>query len=174
MNLIVICTDSFRADYMGCYGNDWIETPYLDRFAAQSIVFESAWGESLPTIEARRVYFTGRSLLPYNESETQPKGVYPPLPGWMPMEESDVSLAEILSEEGYFTGLITDVWHYFKPSMNLHRGFATWEFIRGQESDPWKTAPLNTFDTRQYVPPHLWTRLRGRRRRRGERSAKLL
>jgi len=28
MNLIVICTDSFRADYMGCYGNDCIETPH--------------------------------------------------------------------------------------------------------------------------------------------------
>jgi len=156
MNLIVICTDTFRADFLGCYGNDWIETPYLDEFARKSIVFESAWGESLPTVQARRVYFTGRSLLPYDEKEKQPKGVYPGLAGWMPMEDDDIALAEVLSENGYFTGLITDVWHYFKPNMNLHRGFRTWEFIRGQESDPWKTAPLNKFDTRKYVPPHLW------------------
>ncbi len=156
MNLIVICTDTFRADYMGCYGNDWIETPYLDDFAEQSLVFESAWGESLPTVQARRVYFTGRSLLPYDEEEVQPKGVYPGLPGWMPMEQEDVALSEVLSEAGYFTGLITDVWHYFKPSMNLHRGFDTWEFIRGQEKDPWKSAPADEFDTRDHVPPHLW------------------
>ncbi|MFO7956445.1 MAG: sulfatase [Candidatus Brocadiia bacterium] len=156
MNLVVICTDTFRADYMGCYGNDWIETPNLDRFAERSIVFESAWGESLPTVQARRVYFTGRSLLPYDEDEVQPKGVYPPLPGWMPLEEDDVSLSEVLKEQGYFTGLVTDLWHYFKPAMNLHRGFDTWEFIRGQESDPWKSAPEGTFDTRQYVPEHMW------------------
>jgi len=133
-----------------------IETPYLDRFAEKSIVFENAWGESLPTVQARRVYFTGRSLLPYKEDEVQPKGIYPGLPGWMPMEQEDVALAEVLQANGYFTGLITDVWHYFKPSMNLHRGFETWDFIRGQEADPWKSAPLNAFDTRDYVPPHMW------------------
>jgi arylsulfatase A-like enzyme len=72
------------------------------------------------------------------------------------MENEDVALAELLSAEDYFTGLITDVWHYFKPNMNLHRGFDTWEFVRGQERDPWKSAPLGRFDTRRYVPEHLW------------------
>ncbi|MGD2174979.1 MAG: sulfatase, partial [Candidatus Brocadiaceae bacterium] len=156
MNLIVICTDTFRADYMGCYGNDWMKTPCLDRFAEECIVFESAWGESLPTIQARRVYFTGRSLLPYDREEKQPKGVYPALPGWMPMEDDDVALAEYLREQGYFTGLITDVWHYFKPNMNLHRGFDTWEFIRGQEQDPWRSARVGRFETRRHVPAHMW------------------
>ncbi|MEW6355421.1 MAG: sulfatase [Planctomycetota bacterium] len=156
MNLIVICTDTFRADYMGCYGNDWIETPCLDAFAKKSILFEQAYGESLPTIQARRVFFTGRSLLPYDLNEPQPKGVYPRLAGWNPMENDDVALAEVLKEQGYFTGLITDVWHYFKPNMNLHRGFKTWEFVRGQERDPWKTAPLTKFNTKDYVPEHMW------------------
>lgn len=157
MNLIVICTDSFRADYLGCYGNEWIETPYLDRFASDSVLFESAWGESLPTIQARRVYFTGRSLLPFPEGEVQPKGVWPGLPGWLPLREDVVSLSEYLSDQGYFSGLITDVWHYFKPAMNLHRGFSTWQFVRGQESDPWRSAPNSAFDTRDYVPEHLWS-----------------
>lgn len=165
MNLIVICTDTFRADYMGCYGNDWIETPCLDRFAKGSLVFESAWAESLPTVQARRVYFTGRTLLPYDENERQPKGVEPALPGWMPLRDEDVTLAEVLSENGWFTGLITDVWHYFKPNMNLHRGFSTWEFVRGQEQDPWRSAPAAEFDTRKYLPPHLWNETAGARLR---------
>jgi len=75
MNLIVLCTDTLRADCLGCYGNDWMETPHLDAFAEKSIVYESCWGESLPTVQARRAWFTGHSLLPFSK-EPQPKGVY--------------------------------------------------------------------------------------------------
>lgn len=156
MNLIVICADTFRADYLGCYGNDWIRTPNLDRFAERSIVFESAWAEALPTIEARRVYLTGRGLLPFQDEGPAPKGVFPSPPGWRPLPQHEVSLSELLQQNGHFTGLITDVWHYFKPSMNLHRGYDTWEWVRGQEGDFYGSAPLGTFDTRQHVPQHLW------------------
>ena len=33
MNVIVIMADSLRVDHLGCYGNEWIQTPSLDRFA---------------------------------------------------------------------------------------------------------------------------------------------
>ena len=33
MNVIVIVSDSFRRDHLGCYGNEWISTPDLDAFA---------------------------------------------------------------------------------------------------------------------------------------------
>jgi len=42
-NLIFILTDQQRWDTMGCYGNDWIETPALDGLAAHSFVFENAY-----------------------------------------------------------------------------------------------------------------------------------
>ena len=29
MNIIIIIADTFRADHLGCYGNDWIKTPHL-------------------------------------------------------------------------------------------------------------------------------------------------
>ena len=40
MNLIVICIDSLRKDYMGCFGNPWIRTPNFDSFFDKSIVFD--------------------------------------------------------------------------------------------------------------------------------------
>jgi len=157
MNIIMICTDSFRADYLGCYGNDWIKTPYLDKFAKEAILFESCYGESLPTVPARRIWFTGKSLLPFDHKEKQPKGVYPYFPGWGPLKESDVSIAEILQAQGYYTGLVTDLWHYFKPTMNMHRGFDNWQLIRGQEGDPWRTGNKDDFHPRDHLPEHLWT-----------------
>lgn len=31
MNVILIISDTLRRDHLGCYGNDWIRTPHLDR-----------------------------------------------------------------------------------------------------------------------------------------------
>jgi len=36
MNLIVIVADTFRADHLGCYGNGRVETPNLDKLAAET------------------------------------------------------------------------------------------------------------------------------------------
>ena len=33
MNFIVVCIDTLRYDHLGCNGNDWIQTPNLDRLA---------------------------------------------------------------------------------------------------------------------------------------------
>ena len=66
-NAVVICADTFRADYLGCYGNPWISTPRLDGLAAQGLVFEECFAEALPTIPARKAYFTGRPLFPWWE-----------------------------------------------------------------------------------------------------------
>ena len=33
MNLLLIVSDTFRWDYLGAYGNEWIDTPLLDRLA---------------------------------------------------------------------------------------------------------------------------------------------
>jgi len=64
LNMIVVITDTWRADHLGCYGSTHIKTPYLDEFAKDSVVFTNAHAEGLPTIPCRRVYHTGRSVLP--------------------------------------------------------------------------------------------------------------
>jgi len=31
LNFIIIISDTFRRDHLGCYGNNWISTPHIDR-----------------------------------------------------------------------------------------------------------------------------------------------
>ena len=64
LNMIVIITDTWRADHLGCYGSTRIKTPYLDKLAKESVLFTDTNAEGLPTIPCRRVYHTGKSVLP--------------------------------------------------------------------------------------------------------------
>jgi len=40
MNTIIVMSDTLRADHVGAYGNKWIKTPNMDKFAAESLVFD--------------------------------------------------------------------------------------------------------------------------------------
>ena len=87
MNLLVIVTDTLRWDYVSAYGNDWIETPYLDELAAESALFLDAYAEGLPTIPARRVIMTGRNIVPFAHRPQKSDGVQ--LHGWHPLFDED-------------------------------------------------------------------------------------
>ena len=39
-NVILLGIDSLRRDHMSCYGYDRLTTPYIDRFAQESTLFE--------------------------------------------------------------------------------------------------------------------------------------
>lgn len=144
-NLIYIGTDTWRADYLGCYGNPTIKTPYLDQLSKESVVFRSVYADGLPTIPCRRVLHTGRSILPFEKHGS-----------WQPMFPEDVTFSETLKKAGYTTGLIVDCYHFFAPNMNFHRGFDTWEWVRGQENDKYQSGPKGKYDVREYLPEHLW------------------
>ncbi len=154
MNLILIMADSLRVDHIGCYGNDWIETPNIDALAKESVLFEGVYPEALPTIPVRRALMTGNRTFPFKDWHPW-KGEGVKLPGWQPLYEEDVTIAERLTEEGYISALITDTYHMFKPRMNFHRGFSSWQWIRGQEADPYKTKPLENIDLDHYLKPEM-------------------
>ena len=136
MNLIVIVLDSLRQDHVSTYYNGGApfegilpcQTPNIDQFAEECVVFENAYPEALPTIPIRCQLMTGQRTLPYRP--------------WEPLIPQDVPIAQILSEEGYVCGLITDTYHYRAPGMNYHRHFHSYRWIRGQEYDPYVSAPL--------------------------------
>jgi arylsulfatase A-like enzyme len=140
MNLIVIIADTFRADHLGCYGNEWINTPHLDRLAAEGVTFTNTYADGLPTIPMRRVFYTGNSILPRGE--------------WRPLLTDDITVAQIAGEAGFTSGLIADCYHLFKPNLNFHEGFDSWEWIRGQETDKWRSGPRDRFDPTPYIPEH--------------------
>ncbi|MCH8114774.1 MAG: sulfatase-like hydrolase/transferase [Chloroflexi bacterium] len=58
-NLVYIFTDQQRADTMAAYGNDWIETPNLNRLADDSFVFENAYVSSPICTPSRSTLMTG-------------------------------------------------------------------------------------------------------------------
>ena len=142
LNLIVIIADTWRADHLGCYGSTRIKTPNLDKLAAHGTLFTNVSAEGLPTIPCRRVYHTGKSVLPEAK--------------WEPLSSNDVTLAQVLDKHGVTTGFIVDTYHYFKPDYNFHRGFQSWHWVRGQETDRWKCGPKDKFDPKKHMPAHLW------------------
>ncbi|MBW1699833.1 MAG: sulfatase-like hydrolase/transferase [Deltaproteobacteria bacterium] len=111
MNLILIIVDSLRADHVGVNGNHWIKTPNMDKLANNSVRFTKTYPESLPTIPVRRAIHTGKRCFPFRNWKSFKQW---PVPGWIPIPEEDVTLAEILQEKGYTTAFITDVYHMWK------------------------------------------------------------
>jgi arylsulfatase A-like enzyme len=127
MNVILIFSDTLRADYLGCYGNDWVHTPYIDRFARDAIIFDRAHCGSFPTVPCRNDVLTSRWTFTYKP--------------WAPLGDDEVVLQEVLGEAGYLTALCVDTPHPFAPGFNYQRGFEAWELLRGQEHDPWRSSP---------------------------------
>ncbi len=143
MNLIVICLDTFRADMIGPDQKmSDVETPNLDAFARESVSFERAFGEGQPTLQMRRAFFTGRRSFPWRYNFDR-RGHWHHAPGWHKIPPEQDTLAEILVKRGYFTGMVADTYHMFKPTMNYTRGFCNYDFIRGQETDNWRGGTLD-------------------------------
>ena len=115
---IIICTcDQLRAFELGCYGNDVIRTPHVDRLAAEGVRFETAVSNYPVCMAARSVLLSGQ----YNRTCTG--GVsnvsFPSRPGDFNMPEypdfgrphlKAPTLAELLRETGYRTSTIGK-WH---------------------------------------------------------------
>ncbi len=128
MNFIFINSDSFRRDNLDCYnGNNWIETPNIDKFAKESVVFDHAYTGSFPTVPNRRDVLTGRYVFTYS--------------GWEPISSDEIVLPQVLRKAGYITYMILDTPHIIANAFGFDRGFHGWNWIRGQEGDRWKTHP---------------------------------
>jgi len=164
VNCIWITTDSFRQDHVHCYRPEGtlddsgtslqVSTPSLDRLAREGVLFDRMRAEALPTIPCRRGIFTGRRVFPWKD-EPFPKGLTVRYPGWRPLRQEDVTLAEHLGEQGYVTAMVADTYHLMKPSMNFHRGFDSFHWVRGQEFDHWRTAPLPPGVLEAHIKPDI-------------------
>ena len=145
MNIVLVVYDSLRKDCLGIHGPaPWgeVRTPHLDALAAESLALTRMYPESLPTLPTRRALYTGRRVYPFRAADYRLRGDFIGAPGWGPIPEGQDTLAEVLSANGYRTGLIADVYHMFKPSKNYWRGFDQWLFLRGQETDRYRSGPI--------------------------------
>jgi hypothetical protein len=90
MNAVCLVVDRLHAGYVGAYGNSWIDTPWLDRLAGQSLLLDCALVDSPDLEQLYRSYWQGCHAL------------CPPPP------EPRPSLASLLGEAGVTTALLTD------------------------------------------------------------------
>ena len=124
MRTIFVLFDSLNRSALGTYGGTAVATPNFDRFAARALTFDRHYVGSLPCMPARRDMHTGRLNFPHRS--------------WGPLEPFDNSFAQLLKDAGTYTHLISDHLHYFEEGgTGFHTRFHTWDFIRGQEHDPW-------------------------------------
>jgi arylsulfatase A-like enzyme len=120
-NVIVVMLDTLQFNYMGCYGNKWIKTPNMNRFAQQGVLFENAYTEGLPTIPCRRAMFTGRYTLP--------------LKGWSQLDIDDTTIADLCWGHPIDSALIHNSGPFRLPKFGYSRGFDKVHFIHGHETD---------------------------------------
>lgn len=136
MKVVFLLFDSLNRHMLGPYGGQRIPTPNFDRLAKRSATFDKHYVGSMPCMPARRDIHTGRLSFLHRS--------------WGPLEPFDNSFAEILWGHKVYSHLITDHAHYFEDGgATYHTRYDSWEFVRGQEGDPWKAM----------VQPH-WERLR--------------
>ncbi len=148
MNAVVIVLDTFRYDIIGENQKlSFVSTPSLDQFQRQSVSFDEAYGEGQPTLQVRRALYTGRRSFPWRYNFDR-RGHWHHAPGRHKIPPEHDTLAEILSARGYTTGLVADVYHMFKPTMNFWRGFHSYDFIRGQESDNYRIGSIDSIRDR--------------------------
>ena len=132
MKTILILMDSLNRDYLKVYNPDANTiTPNIDKFAEDSLVFDKHFIGSAPCMPARRDLLTGRlNFLERN---------------WGPVEAFDTTMTRMLKDRGVFTHIVTDHCHYMETGgENYLQEYTTWDYIRGQEYDPW----ISRVDTR--------------------------
>jgi arylsulfatase A-like enzyme len=110
-NLLLISLDTLRADHLGCYGYGRPTSPFLDRLAADGVVFEKAHAAAPWTLPSHTSLLTG--LYP---SQHGVKDESFSLPGELP------TLAQTLGERGFATAAVVSA-HFLDRRYGLDRGF---------------------------------------------------
>ncbi len=94
-NIVFIMADDLGYGELGCYGQEKIQTPRIDQMAAEGMQFSDAYSGCSVCAPARSVLMTGLHM-GHTSVRSNPGGV--------PILESDVTVAELLKEQGYATG----------------------------------------------------------------------
>ncbi|AWM36523.1 sulfatase-like hydrolase/transferase [Gemmata obscuriglobus] len=78
MRVIVFALNGLPAGWLGAYGNDWVGTPHLDRFAAEGVTFDRHISDR-PDPDAARRAWTGKHFSPTESEQTRGPATETPL-----------------------------------------------------------------------------------------------
>jgi arylsulfatase A-like enzyme len=121
-SFLIVLPDQLRSQALGCLGNPDIRTPNLDALAREGVLFRNTFANTPVCCPARAVLLTGR----YAHANGM-------VANDLRFRESEVSIAELLREQGYRTGYIGK-WHLdggprlpgFVPPGPRRQGFDFW------------------------------------------------
>jgi arylsulfatase A-like enzyme len=151
-NIIFIMADDLGYADLGCYGQKNIKTPNIDRLASEGMRFTQCYAGSTVCAPSRSVLMTGQ-----HTGHTRVRGNFGKAGGVLvtgsgspqrriPLEPQDVTVAEVLKQAGYVTG-ITGKWGLGEPDTTgipTRQGFDKW------------FGYLNQRAAHSYYPQYLW------------------
>ena len=129
MRIVVLTFDRLPASLLGCYGNEWVETPHFDRLAAESTVFASAFAEIPGPASAEHPWWTGRFEF-FGRAESQGLRDEGQAAG-----DGSRTLFEILAESGVSFRFLTERTDGLPPrGVSVENGSAScFEVVAGEE-----------------------------------------
>lgn len=141
-NIIFVMADDLGYGHLGCYGQDRIKTPNLDRMAAEGVKFTSAYSGSPVCAPSRCTLMTG-----LHQGHAWVRGNFSvATQDRVALRPQDVTVAEVLKGAGYATGIFGK-WGLGEPE--------TTGVPNRQGFDEW-FGYLNQRHAHGYYPDHLW------------------
>ncbi|MCY3622756.1 MAG: sulfatase, partial [Gammaproteobacteria bacterium] len=125
MKAVMVMYDSLNRHMLPNYGCDWTLAPNFVRLGERAVTFDNHYVGSMPCMPARRELHTGRHNFLHRS--------------WGPFEPFDDSTFTILKQNGVYTHLVSDHYHYWEDGgATYHHRYSSWVNVRGQEGDAWK------------------------------------
>ncbi|MEZ6045375.1 MAG: sulfatase-like hydrolase/transferase [Planctomycetaceae bacterium] len=140
-NVILFLADDMGWRDLACYGNEFHETPHIDKLAAEGMRFTDAYAACPVCSPTRASILTGNYPATLNLTDFIPghyrpfaKLTVPEFNQQLPAEQN--TIAELLSEAGYLNGSFGK-WHLGnKGSLPGDHGFQDWVVSGGRHFTP--------------------------------------
>src|SRR3989304_2625377 len=129
INVILIVVDTLRADYLSCYGNEFVKSPNTDKLASDGVLFENVTSQSSWTLPSHATLMTSKypiqhGALSYNN----------------PLSKSEITLAKTLKKNGYTTCAFIST-YLVSSKFGFNQGFDTFD----EDLDPDFERPVTKF-----------------------------
>ena len=148
-NIIFIMADDLGYGDLGSYGQKVIQTPHLDQMAKEGIRFTQCYTGSTVCAPSRSTLMTGlhtgHTTVRGNTGKTGVQGLGGRM-GRVPLKNEDITIAELLKEQGYVTGM-TGKWGLGEPNTPGHPNKQGFDEFFGY---------LNQRRAHGYFPEYLW------------------
>ncbi len=147
-NIIYIYADDLGYNEVGAYGQTKIRTPNIDRLAAEGMRFTQHYSGSAVCAPSRSVLLTGKHTgHTYIRNNKELGGWGPDEPeGQWPLAAEEVTVAEILQQQGYATGAMGK-WGLGGPDAQGQPNLQGFDHFYGY---------LCQRVAHNYYPTHLW------------------